>query len=346
MYQPGVLKVACVSFKSIREYGSAGEDRHAPCEIHFRKLLTPCSQYFWKMNPTLRGYIDLLRLQFFFAWPLLFGSGYLLATAVYGGFSLPALIQVAMIGFFGFEAGFILNDYVDRNYDKLDIERNKLTKYWRVFGTRPIAEGLISPHQALSLFVILVLITSLLILILPFPHSLFLLLIMFLSYTCEVCYQVKKRDEKSPVAQLVGRIDFALFPVAGYLCAGFPDLTALLYFIFFYPFAMAHLGANDLIDVINDQSRGMNTITTLYGESGTAYWILGFSALNFATAILFMTKLGWVGRSGLVIGFVLLAVANGVIMKNKTPDATLKVLPLFHITMLIYAGSIALDAIL
>ncbi len=119
------------------------------------------------MNSTLRAYIDLLRLQFSFAWPLLFASGYLLATSVYGGFSWPALVQVALIGFFGFEAGIVLNDYVDRNYDKLDIERNKLTKYWRVFGTRPIAEGLISPQRARSLFLTLILACSLLILLLP-----------------------------------------------------------------------------------------------------------------------------------------------------------------------------------
>jgi 4-hydroxybenzoate polyprenyltransferase len=298
------------------------------------------------VNRTLRAYIDLLRLQFSFAWPLLFASGYLLATSVYGGFSWPVLVQVALIGFFGFEAGIVLNDYVDRNYDKLDIERNKLTKYWRVFGTRPIAEGLISPRRARSLFLALVLACSLLILLLPFPHSLYLLIIMLLCYSCEIFYQVKKRHEKFPVAQLIGRIDFALFPVAGYLCAGFPDATALLYFVFFYPFAMAHLGANDLIDVVNDRARGMNIITTLYGESGTAYWIFGFSAVHVVMAFLFMTKLGWIARSGLVLGIILLTIANGFILRNRTPDATLKVLPLFHVTMLVYAGSIALDAVI
>jgi len=67
------------------------------------------------MNPVMRGYADLLRLQFFFAWPLLFCSGYLLATSVYGVFSWYDLAKVALIGFFGFEAGFVLNDYVDRS---------------------------------------------------------------------------------------------------------------------------------------------------------------------------------------------------------------------------------------
>jgi len=63
-------------------------------------------------------------------------------------------------------------------------------------------------------------------------------------------------------------------------------------------------------------------------------------------ALVFALRLGWIARAGFLAGLALLAVANAVILKNKTPDATLKVLPLFHVTMLIYAGSIALDAVI
>lgn len=296
------------------------------------------------MKATLRAYIDLLRLQFFFAWPLLFCSGYLLAASAYGGFSWLSLVHAALIGFFGFEAGFILNDYVDREYDKKDIERDRLTKYWRIFGSRPVSEGLITPRAAFLLFIAFVLVTTLLILALPYPNSLFVLSIMVICYVLEAFYQVRKRDQHLPVAQLAGRVDFALFPVAGYLCLGVPDITAFLYFVFFYPFAMAHLGANDLIDMNNDRARGMHTVTTLYQERGTAYWIAGFTAINAVMAFLFMTQLSWISMAGIVTGLVLLTVANYVIMKNQTPAACLKVLPLFHITMLIYAGSIALGS--
>jgi len=231
------------------------------------------------MNHAIRGYADLLRIHFFFAWPVLFCSGYLLATSVYGLFSWYDLVKVALIGFFGFEAGFVLNDYVDRTYDARDIEVGKLTKYWRIFGTRPIPQGLVSPRKALGLFVLLVAAAVILIATLPFPHSGYVLLIMLFSYSLEVFYQVRKRKQHFPLAQLAGRIDFALFPVAGYLSIGSPDATALLYFLFFYPFAQAHLGANDLIDFENDKARGMNTVTTLYGFSGTALWIAGFTGM-------------------------------------------------------------------
>jgi 4-hydroxybenzoate polyprenyltransferase len=297
------------------------------------------------MNATLRAYIDLLRLQFFFAWVILFSSGYLLATTVYGGFSLFLLGKVALIGFFGFEAGFVLNDYVDRDLDKKEIETRKLTKYWRLFGTRPIPLGLIPPRSALALFCVLVTVTTLLIATLPFPNSLYVFLIMVYCYTVEIFYQVKKRHQQYPLAQLIGRTDFALFPVAGYLCIGTPDVTALLYFLFFYPFAMAHLGVNDLIDVENDRERGMNTPATLYGLSRTAIWIFAFTVVHAMLALIFAMKLGWIARADFLLGLVLLAVANAVILKNRTPDATLRVLPHFHVTMLIYAGSIALDAV-
>jgi 4-hydroxybenzoate polyprenyltransferase len=298
------------------------------------------------MHTTLRGYVDLLRLHFFFAWPLLFCSGYLLATSIYGNFSWIDLLKAVLIGFFGFEAGFVLNDYIDREYDKKDIEKNRLTRYWRLFGSRPIPAGVVSPRAALGLFFILVLLAVILIITLPFPHSLYVLLIMVVSYLLEAFYQVKKRKEVYPVAQLIGRIDFALFPVAGYLIAGLPDFTAVIYFLFFYPFAMAHLGANDLIDVANDQSRGLNTITTLYGLKGTATWIAVFTVIHAVFAFIFMTRLGWIGRAGLLTGLVLLTVANGVIMKHKSPEAALKVLPLFHVTMLAYAASIAVDSVI
>ena len=296
------------------------------------------------MNATLRAYIDLTRLQFSFAWPILFCSGYLLATVSYGGFSWFDLVRVALIGFFGFEAGLVLNDYIDREFDKKDIESKKLTKYWRVFGTRPIPAGLVSPKSAVALFLILAATTTCLILTLPAPHSVYVLLLMVYCYAIEIFYQEEKREQKFPFAQLIGRTDFALFPVAGYLCIGIPDLNALLYFVFFYPFALAHLGANDLIDVENDRARGMNTIPILFSTNSTAYWIAGFTAVHVLTALIFMTRLDWIARTGICAGLLLLLYANWIILKEKSPDAALKVLPCFHVAMLLYAGGIAAGA--
>jgi 4-hydroxybenzoate polyprenyltransferase len=313
-------------------------------DFHVSKRVSARKTHITAMNAILRAYIDLTRLQFSFAWPLLFCSGYLLATTVYGNFAWGDLIRVALIGFFGFEAGLVLNDYVDRKYDKKDIESDKLTRYWRIFGKRPIAEGLISPGQALGIFLLFAAITVCLIAILPYPHSLMVILVMVYCYTMEIFYQMEKRQpQKFPFAQILGRTDFALFPVAGYLCLGNPDLNAFLYFVFFYPFALAHLGANDLIDVANDRARGLSTIPIVYDLPRTAYWIAGFTIIHGMMASVFMTRLGMTGRFGIIAGLCLLIIANIVILTKKTPDATLKVLPLFHIAMILYAVSIALS---
>lgn len=294
---------------------------------------------------TPRAVIDLLRLHFFFAWPILFCSGYLLAANLSGNFSWIDLGRAALIGFFGFEAGFVLNDYIDRDYDRKDVEP-RLTRYWRFFGTRPLPEGRITSRQTLTILFLLVGITIALILTLPFPNSLFVLSIMAYSYAVEIFYQIRKRNQRFPMAQLVGRTDFALFPVAGYLCIGNPDLPALLYFLFFYPFALAHLGVNDLVDFRNDQARGMFSITVLYGIPGTVFWIAGFSLVHACTSLLFMSVLGWIARIGLLAGLGLLLVANAGVLRKPDPAAGLRVLPLFHITMLVYAISILLDAVM
>ncbi len=206
--------------------------------------------------------------------------------------------------------------------------------------------GLVSPGSAITLFLVLAAITACLILTLPAPHSIYVLILMVYCFVIECFYQEEKRGQKFPFAQLIGRTDFALFPVAGYLCIGRPDLNAFLYFVFFYPFALAHLGANDLIDVANDRARGMNTIPILFSMNGTAYWIAGFTAVHIMTAILFMTRLGWIARLGILAGLVLLLYANIRILKTKSPGDTLTVLPCFHIAMVLYAGSIAAGVLL
>ncbi len=295
------------------------------------------------MKNTLKAYMDLMRLHFFFVWPTIFCSGLFLAFRYYGEFSLVLVGKAALIGFLGFEAGLVLNDIVDAEIDKKDVEFDKLTKYWRVFGKRPISQGLISRRSALMLFAVLAGATVILILTLPFPQSGYLLTLGAICYSLEIFYQVKKRNETLPTAQLLGRIDFTLFPIAGYLCTGRPDVNALLFALFFYPLAMAHLGVNDMVDVANDQARGLKTIPILFGMKRTAYWILAFTIVHFVTAAAFMSRLGTAAIVGLIIGLSLLTIGTFLVLKKQTADAGLKALPMFHLTMLVYSVSIILS---
>jgi 4-hydroxybenzoate polyprenyltransferase len=298
------------------------------------------------MKDQFKACIDLTRAHFLPIWPLLFCSGLFLAFRNYGGFSWILTIKAALIGFFGLEAGLVLNDYVDRDRDKLDVEP-WLTRYWRLFKERPIPSGLISSKTAFRVFLLLAGITSALIFTLPYPHSLYVFTIMLYAYGIEVFYQVKKRDQKYPIAQLVGRTDLALFPAAGYLCYGQPDITVLLYVLFFYPWTMAHLGVNDLADLANDRARGMKSVTVLYGIKGTLYWITGFTLVHFLFGAFFLKELRSTGFDGFLdgffLGFLLLLGANIYLLWKKSPEAGLKMLPVFHGSLLIYVVSIILS---
>lgn len=297
------------------------------------------------MRAGLAPYLDLLRLHFAPAWALLFCSGTLLAAGIYGGFTWGVLATAALIAVFGFKAGLVLNDYVDRDLDRLDVD-HRLTRYWRPFGTRPLAAGTVSPARARLVVVLLALGAVALILTLPWPHNLYVLAIMGWSYLAEYAYQIGKRRQRYPLAQLLGRTDFALFPVAGYLVLGFPDATALLYFVFFYPYALAHLGANDIADITNDRARGLKTIPVLYGMAGAARWVLVFSLLHVAAAVLFAAVLGPIARAGLVAGLAFVMVASIGLLRRPEESAGLRLLPLFHLAMAVYAGGIVIDYVL
>ncbi len=296
-----------------------------------------------RMSEIVKAYIDLLRLHFFFVWPTLFCSGLFLAFQYYNGFSWTLVIRAALIGLLGFEAGFVLNDYNDRDIDKKDIESDKMTKYWRLFKTKPISQDLISPKNAITLFIILVTLNIILISTLSFPNSVYVVTIMACCYCLEYYYQVKKKNQTLPISQLIGRIDFTLFPIAGYLCVGNPDINALLYILFFYPLAIAHLGLNDIIDVVNDRVKELKTIPLLFGMRGATYWILIFSAIHSLSAVLFLNVLGKVSRIGFTIGLILISIANYITLKGKSAQSGMKALPLFHIAMLIYSTSIILE---
>jgi 4-hydroxybenzoate polyprenyltransferase len=287
---------------------------------------------------TVKAYLDLTRIHFFLVWPLLFCSGLFLSFPGYGGFSWELVCKSVFIALFGFEAGFVLNDVVDAELDRLDVEQG-LTRYWRPFGSRPIPSGAVSLRQALALFLVLVAAASVLIFTLPYPNSVYVWGIMVLSYALEYFYQTRKRDQSLPFAQLIGRIDFSLFPVAGYLVNGSLDVNAVFYFLFFYPFAQAHLGLNDIIDYGNDLARGLKTIPVIYGVKDTKYWISCFCALHLIVAYQFFRYIGGVMGYLFYLGLVLLLVVNLLVWRGETLGEWLRALPLFHLTLLLYLVS-------
>lgn len=295
----------------------------------------------------LKAYVDLTRLHFAFVWPILFCTGLMLAFRDNNYFSWNLIIIVALIGLFGFEAGMVLNDIVDRNLDKLDVDTKNLTPYWRPFNQRPIPAGKVSYKEAIFIFLILASISAILIATLPFPNSLYIYGFMIYGYGMEIFYQIKKRNQKYPIAQLLGRTDLTFFLVAGYMCYGQLDITILFLILFLYPWAQLHLGANDIVDLENDKAKNLKTVTVLYGIQGNIIWILSFSIIHIITASIFLVfELGMIALYGFIGSFILIGIANTILLIKKTANAGLKVLPLFHASLLIYCLSIILDSIM
>jgi len=294
----------------------------------------------------LKAYIDLTRAHFAPVWPLLFVSGLMLAFRNGGIFSWELLLLAIFIGLFGFEAGMVLNDIVDHNIDKKDKE-NTLTNYWRPFKGRPIPSGKVSLREAIIVFVVFVAITAILILFVPFPNLIYIYIIMVYAYSMEVFYQMVKRKQKFPIAQILGRTDLLLFPIAGYLLIGQFNITIVFYLLFMYPWALAHLGANDLVDIENDQAKELKTIAGLYGVKGNKIWVHSFSAVHLITSMLFVIfDLGTPAIFGFAVSWILIILANILIIRGKEAKDWVKPLPMFHASLLIYILSMIIDSAL
>jgi 4-hydroxybenzoate polyprenyltransferase len=296
----------------------------------------------------VKAYIDLTRAHFAIVWPILFCTGLMLAFRQHNDFSWSLLIRVALIGFFGFEAGMVLNDILDRNIDHIEPD-NKMTKYWRPFNERPIPSGKVSLTEAIVIFCVFLAISVGLIASLPYPNFLYVYGIMIYAYLAESFYNIKKRNQKGPFAQLLGRTDLTVFPLAGYLAYGqITDVQIFVFLLFLYPWAQAHLGANDIADLENDKAKDLKTIGVLYGASGNVIWIAAFTMLHLTVspAVYFVLDLGYVALGGFCLAAIILILANVFLIRKQTPEVGLQILPMYHASLFLYTTSIIIDSAL
>lgn len=295
----------------------------------------------------LKGYIDLTRAHFAIVWPLLFCAGAMLAFREFSDFSWLRIFHVAGIGFFGFEAGMVLNDILDRNIDNIEPDHT-MTNYWRPFKKRPIPSSIISINEAIIVFCVFLGITITLIAFLPFPNLLYVYGIMLYAYFVESFYNIKKRNQKFPIAQILGRTDLTVFPVAGFLCFGELNLTIIGIIAFLYPWVLAHLAVNDIIDIENDKAKNLKTITVLYGDSGSISWIFVMNILLGITSIVFLIfgQLSYIAIIGFSLGILVITAANIYLKVKKTSKTRLLALPMYHGSLFIFITSIIIDSVI
>ena len=153
----------------------------------------------------------------------------------------------------------------------------------------------------------------------------------------EIFYQMVKRKQSFPIAQILGRTDLLLFPIAGYLVFGQFNITIIYYLLFMYPWALAHLGANDIVDIRNDEAKQLKTIAGLYGIKGNKIWVVTFSMIHLISSAIFVIfDIGRAAIYGFIASWMLIILANIIILKGKDSKTWLKALPLMHASLLIY----------
>ncbi len=86
----------------------------------------------------------------------------------------------------------------------------------------------------------------------------------------------------------------------------------------------------------------MATIPVLYGMRGAARWVLAFSVVHGALALILGLALGPVALAGFAAGIILLGVANYLVFAG----AAMRALSLVHATLIIYAVAIIAAAVL
>ena len=97
---------------------------------------------------------------------------------------------------------------------------------------------------------------------------------------------------------------------------------------------------------MNDRVRGIKTVPILLGFQGNIAWIAIFSQIHAGTTFDLLLHLGPFAWAGCAAGLLLILLANLWVVKERTPEAALRALPLFHASLLIYAGALILDSIL
>ena len=114
-----------------------------------------------------------------------------------------------------------------------------------------------------------------------------------------------------------------------------------------YSWALAHLGANDIVDIENDQAKELKTIAGLYGVKGNKIWVHSWSVVHLITSVIFaFFGLGVAAKYGFAVSWILIILANILIIRGKKAKDWLKALPLFHASLLVYILSIIIDSVL
>lgn len=195
-----------------------------------------------------------------------------LASLVMTGAEWPSL-QTVLVFTLGVwltrSAGCVINDYADRRFDA-GVARTQ---------HRPLAEGRVSPGEAIGLFLALLALAALLLLFLTPAAA----LMAVLAVPLIVLYPFAKRVTSLP--QIVLGIAFSWgVLVASVEMVGGVGVTALWLFLANFLWVLAYDTFYALQDLLDDYKMGVRSLATLLGVRG-ASWLIGLCQLGMLAAL-------------------------------------------------------------
>jgi 4-hydroxybenzoate polyprenyltransferase len=203
------------------------------------------------------------------------------------GIVLVFIIGVALMR----SAGCAINDYADRDFDGC-VERTK---------GRPIALGLVSPKEALGVFLALSLLASTLLIFLNWPTRLLSLVALVLA----IIYPFMKRFTHLPQVILGAAFGWAVPMVFMALNETIPPLAWVL-FISAVIWALIYDTQYAMVDREDDLKIGVKSSAILFGRyDNLIIGLLQMIMLTLLGLVGRVAELGWLYYLGLLVGAVL-----------------------------------------
>jgi 4-hydroxybenzoate polyprenyltransferase len=185
-------------------------------------------------------------------------------------------------------AGCAINDYADRNFDG-SVARTK---------TRPIAMGLVSPKEAIGVFVALSLLAATLLIFLNWPTRLLSLVALVLA----VIYPFMKRFTHLPQVMLGAAFGWAVPMAFMALNEAIPPMAWLL-FIATLIWALIYDTQYAMVDREDDLKIGVKSSAILFGRyDNLIVGLLQSLMLGLLFGVGRMADLGWLYHLGLLCG--------------------------------------------
>ncbi len=240
----------------------------------------------------LRRYALLVRLHrpigiLLLLWPTMWALWLAGAGQPPWGIVLVFMTGVALMR----SAGCAINDFADRNFDGC-VERTK---------TRPIAMGLVSPKEAIGVFVVLSLLAATLLVFLNWPTRLMSLVALVLA----AIYPFMKRVTHLPQVMLGAAFGWAIPMAFMALDQTIPPLAWVL-FVATVIWALIYDTQYAMVDREDDLKIGVKSTAILFGRyDNLIVGLLQLVMLALLAQVGFMADLGGFYFLGLLVGAAL-----------------------------------------